>query len=155
VLAEDPTNTAVVLDGGGYVYGGLSGMIGSQGTMTGWFKLAELPSAAGRIFYVAGESTFGDDFDIQIETDNRLKFYTDNTGATIGPTAFALADVNTWHFFAATYNANTERSLYLDGQMIASSVPGLHLVHDTSPFNMGVSAVFGGRNFMGRCHRSA
>lgn len=127
----------------------LTGQIGSQGSIIGWFNLSALPSTDGHILYIAGESQVGNDFDVQIETDNMLKFYTESGGHTTDPVAFTAGDLNTWHFFAATFTASNDRNIYLDGTLVASSVPGAHSLN-TSAFNMGASDVFGGRFFDGQ-----
>ena len=148
-LADDPSNSAVLLNGtSGFVSTTLTGQIGSQGSIIGWFNLSALPSTDGHIFYIAGESQVGNDFDVQIETDNMLKFYTESGGHTTDPVAFTAADLNTWHFFAATFTASNDRNIYLDGTLVATSVPGGHGLN-TSAFNMGASDVFGGRFFDG------
>ncbi len=155
-LPDQPGNTAAVLDGNGdYVStslaGGLSptGPYANQGSIIGWFRLDTLPSIAGRIFTIAGESLSGDDFDLQIETDNKIKFYTDSGGATVDGAALTVNDTNVWHFVAATFSANVSRNLYLDGTLVAGSVPGNHDSTRGGSFAMGESQVFHGRFFQG------
>ena len=84
-LPDQSGNTAVLVDGtadyvGTSLYGGLSttGLYPDQGTIVGWFQMSTLPSITNRTFYIAGESLGGDDMDLQIEPDNKLKFYTDS-----------------------------------------------------------------------------
>ena len=151
-LASDPSNSALLLDGsangGNSVSTSLQGQIGNQGSIVGWFNLGELPSSTGHFFYIAGESQVGNDFDVQIETDNELKFYTEAGGHTTDTIPFTSADLNTWHFFAATFSGNSDRNIYIDGTLVAASVPGNHTVN-TSTFNIGESDVFTGRFFGG------
>jgi hypothetical protein len=150
-LIGDTSNTAALLDGttNTSVNTSLTGQIDQQGSVIGWFYLAQLPSDAGRAFYIAGESQNGNDFDIQIDGDNRLRFYTEGGSNVATPSAFTAADFHTWHFFAATFTASSSRNLYLDGRLVASNVPGGHSAN-TSPFSMGDSTVFSGRFFNGR-----
>jgi hypothetical protein len=149
VLADDPTNTAVQLDGNGsFVNTNLVGGIGTQGSMVGWFKLATLPSTAGRIFTIAGESNFGDDFDLQINTDNAIHFYSSASSSTVDPVALTSGDLNTWIFVAATFTSATDRQVYVNGILVASSLPGIHSAASAT-FAMGESDVFTGRYFQG------
>jgi hypothetical protein len=151
-LAFDPTNTAAVVDGNGdLVQTSLVGQVDTQGSIVGWFNLSALPSTTGRIYAVAGESQAANDFDIGILTDDRLRFYTDNGSSTDAPTAFTAADLNQWHFVAATFVANQTngRTLYLDGVQVAQSTPGGHAL-GMGQFDMGASAFFSGRFFQGQ-----
>lgn len=155
-LFNMPGNTALVLNGAGSwdntsLVGGLSatGSNADQGSIIGWFNLSVLPSTAGRFFTIAGESYDGNDFDVQIETDNKIKFYTDSGSATVYDTAFTSANLNTWIFFAATFNTNLSRNIYLNGAQVASSAPGVHNPAQGGVFAMGASAVWSGRYFQG------
>ena len=61
--------------------------------MMAWVNLAALPSEERRFFYVAGESQNGNDFDLQFENDNALKFYTASGGhLTYTPPPATLVD---------------------------------------------------------------
>lgn len=148
-LGVDPANSALLLNGtSSFVSTNLTGQIGGAGSIIGWFKLNVLPSTSGHIFYIAGESQVGNDFDVQINTDDTLRFYTE-AGPSTGTLPFTNADLNVWHFFAATYLASSARNIYLDGVLAATAVPGGHGLN-TSAFNMGASDVFGGRFFDGQ-----
>jgi hypothetical protein len=151
-----PGNTALLLNGTNSwdttgLVGGLSstGPNADQGSIIGWFNLSVLPSTAGRFFTLAAESYDGNDFDVQIETDNKIKFYTDSGSATVDSSAFTSASLNTWIFFAATFNTNLSRDIYLNGVPVASSVPGVHNPAQGGVFSMGASAVWSGRYFQG------
>jgi len=155
-LPDEPTNTAAVLDGNAdYVatslLGGLNvgGSYADQGTIVGWFNMATLPSLDGHTFYIAGESLSGDDMDLQIDTDNTLRFYTEGGGSTADGTAFTGADTNTWHFVAASFSSGALRNLYLDGALVGSSQPGGHDATRSGQFTIGASSVWGGRFFHG------
>lgn len=144
---SDPTNTAAVFNGtNGYVTTNLLGQIATGGSIIGWFNLtpqAPIPP----FFYIAGESQIGNDFDIQIDpASKQLRFYTDSAGYVASPAAIQL---NTWHFFACTFTANTSRSIYIDGSLVASNVPSGHGLN-SSPFTIGDSGVFSGRYFNGK-----
>jgi hypothetical protein len=148
VLADDPTNQALSLNGtnGNELQSSLSGGISSSGSILAWVNLAELPSVAGRFFYIAGESADGDDFDLQIQNDDNLYFYTE-AGAHVN-IPLSAADVGQWIFVAATFTANSDRSLYINGSLVASNTPGGHS-DSGSTFTIGYSNVFGGRAFDG------
>jgi hypothetical protein len=146
-LASDPANQALILDGANnYLITGLTGPIVSQGTVLAWVFLTAQPSTAGHFFAVVGQSHSGNDFNLQIQTDDHIYFYTDGGSATVYPQALPL---NQWHFLAATFVANSTRNIYLDGQLVASSIAGSHSVND-NPFCIGNDQVFGPRYFKGR-----
>jgi hypothetical protein len=155
-LPDQPVNTAVLLNGtNSYVAtslgGGLntSGEFPDQATIVGWFNMATLPSLDGHAFFIAGESLYGDDMDLQIDTDNTLRFYTDSGGSTANGAAFASADTNVWHFVAASFSSGLIRDIYLDGALVGSSTPGSHDATRGGQFTMGESSVWTGRFFDG------
>lgn len=145
-LTANGSNTAP--NPNSYVSTNLTGQISQSGTMIAWINMAELPSVAGRYFYIAGESQFADDFDMQVQNDNLLYFYTEAGGHVVAPTAFTSSDVNTWIFVAATFTANSSRDLYINGSLVASNTPGGHTLNSAA-FNIGESTVFPGRWFDG------
>ena len=150
-LFNMPSNTAVVLDGNGsFVNTSLSGgLTNNQGSMIGWFNLSVLPSTTGRSFIIAGESQVGNDFDLQIQDDNQIYFYTDSDGATSYASPLTTSNLGQWHFVAATFTASVSRNIYLDGVLVASSTPGPHNPAGIGTFAMGESDVFAGRFFEG------
>jgi hypothetical protein len=149
-LTGDPNNQALNLNGtnGNELQSSLSNGVSTAGSILAWVNLAQLPSMAGRIFYVAGASAVADDFDLQIQTDNKIYFYTDSEGSVSSPMALSAADVGTWIFVAATFTASGDRNLYINGTLVNSNLPGSH--YDSgSAFTIGYSNVFGGRAFNG------
>lgn len=146
-LATDPANQGLLLDGvNSYLTTSLTGQITNQGTMLVWVYLTAQPATAGHIFQITSLSQVGNDFDLQINTDNTTHFYTDSGGSTAYTQPLPL---NQWHFLAATFIANSTRCIYLDGQLVASSTAGSHSSNN-NPFWIGNSSVFGPRLFQGR-----
>ena len=128
---------------------GLNGGVSSAGTILAWIDLASLPSTDGRIFSIAGESADGDDLDLQIDpTDNQVRFYTDGGSYTGAAADFSSSDLNKWIFVAASFTASIDRSVYINGELSATSVPGGHS-DSGAPFYIGQSNVFGDRYFDG------
>ena len=75
-------NHAVSLNGStGYVTTSFNGGVGAAATVAAWVNLAALPSASHTIFYVAGESQYENDFDIQFTQDNFVGASTLRTAA--------------------------------------------------------------------------
>jgi hypothetical protein len=144
------SNHSVALNGtNGMVTTALSGNVVEVGAIVAWVNLAQLPSQAGRIFYVAGESQNGNDFDLQFTTDNWVRFYVSNNGANVGYQPSASSLVNQWHMIAATFNANTNTELlYWDGNQVASANNAAK-TGKSAQFNIGESTVFPGRWFAG------
>jgi hypothetical protein len=146
-LDSDPANQALLLDGvNSYLTTSLTGQITNQGTVLVWVYLTAQPSTAGHIFQITSQAAVGNDFDLQIETDNHVHFFTDSGGSTVYAQALPL---NQWHLLAATFIANSNRYIYLDGQPVASSTAGSHAVNNTA-FWIGNNRVFGPRLFQGR-----
>jgi hypothetical protein len=133
-----------------YIATGLSGGIPTQGSMLAWVNLAELPSLAGRIFYVSGESQFGNDFDLQFRTDNNICFYT-GSGEYTNSAPDPATLVGNWHMITVTYRggSNGFRNIYWDGTLAASFTGAVYNGIKSNPFNIGYSMVFTGRNFNG------
>ncbi|MFT3878825.1 MAG: LamG domain-containing protein [Gemmatales bacterium] len=152
ILASDPGNRPVNLNGniGNFVNTNMQGGITTGGSIVGWFNLAQLPSAAGRVFAIAGIGEAGNDFDLQIETDNEIKFYTANSGGFFValPTAMTATDLGVWHFIAATFTANGTSNLYLDGNPVVSAAAGGHSPGNNF-FGIGENFVFPFRQFNG------
>jgi hypothetical protein len=108
--------TASALSGGNNP---LNGGISNAGSITAWINLAQLPSNGGRNFSIAGESQNGNDFDLQIDGNtNGVQFFTSHGGATSAP-AFNASNLGQWIFVAATFTANNDRSVYINGQLVA------------------------------------
>jgi hypothetical protein len=156
MLVDMPENTALWLNGNpSYVNTGLVGGLivegpnADQGSIIGWFNLSTLPSLAESVFEIAGESQFRNDFDLQIDTNNEIGFYTDNGSATSDPNALTASDLNIWHFVAATFTSDVSRNIYLDGVLVASSQPGVHNPESGGTFAMGASDFFTNRYFQG------
>jgi len=124
------------------------GGVGDAASMMAWVNLTELPSKAGRIFYVSGESQSGNDLDLQFETDNALRFFTAGGGrAEYAPPPATL--VNKWHMIVATLDTVTKaRVIYWDGKAVAKDMGGGQ-PNKTSEFSIGESTVFTGRWFNG------
>jgi hypothetical protein len=146
VLANGASGTAYAGSGGSNPeMGGVS----TSGTVIAWINLASLPSTQGRLFSIAGSSAGGDDFDLQIDpSDDQLRFYTDGGSYTGASTDFSAADLGQWIFVAATFTANTDRTVYVDGVAEGTSTPGGHF-DSGNPFYIGQSNAFGGRYFDG------
>lgn len=148
---DDAGNRALDLDRSTptqYVSTTLSGGINGQGTIVAWVNLGSLPSVAGGTFYVAGESQFGNDFDLQIESDNKVYFYTGSGEEThYAPSAGSL--VGQWNMITVTYDSGAgTRKIYWNGALVSSS-GGVSGAAKTAQFNIGYSTVFPGREFDG------
>lgn len=124
------------------------GGIEKAGSIMAWVNLAALPKTDARILYVAGESQSGNDFDLQFEPDNNLKFFT-----TAGGRLSYAPDPNTlahqWHMIVATMDTVApNKTLYWDGLQVANDRDP-NTPHKTNQFTIGESPVFTGRFFDG------
>jgi hypothetical protein len=131
-----------------------AGGIGAAGSIMVWVNLAVLPSQMGHIDYIAGESQNGNDFDIQFEGDNALKFYTaSGSHITYAPPPATL--VNQWHMILVTLDTLTQtRAIYWDGELVAADKGGGE-AGKSNLFTLGASTVFGGRFFKGGVEEAA
>lgn len=113
-----------------------------------WVNFASLPSEKGHIYYVAGESQDGNDFDLQFETANNLKFFTaSGDSLEFKPPASTL--VGQWHMIVATMDAAKKSlSIYWDGKLAATRSASV-APNKTTQFSIGESLVFHGRYFDG------
>lgn len=98
-----------------------------------------------RVFYVAGESEFRNDFDVQILADDTLASFTDR-GTYIAYRPDPRTLVNRWHMVVATLDKGVQ-TLYWDGKQVQSGGGGAG--NKTSEFSIGDSTVFKGRFFHG------
>jgi hypothetical protein len=153
-IASDPGNRAAAFDGQGsnsIITTGLSGAISGRGAINAWINLATLPSATGRVFYIAGESQVGNDLDFQIDPTNELRFYTgagENTAVALDPASVAQWVMVTANY-DATLGANSFRDIYVNGALAASFTGGVSAQAKSNPFTIGYSSVFGNREFAG------
>jgi len=140
---------AVKLNGrDAYVVSTQSGGIAGAASIMAWVNLDSLPSDAGHIFYVAGESQGGNDFDIQFETDNAIRFFTASNGSIQYKPAPGDM-VHRWHMIVATLDTRTQaRALYWDGKPAATDTGG-GKPNKISVFSVGESTVFRGRYLNG------
>jgi hypothetical protein len=138
----------------GYVLTTQAGGVGTAASMMAWVNLAELPSKTGRIVYVAGESENGNDFDMQFESDNQLRFYTASGGhLSYAPPPATM--VNQWHMIVATLDTQTQtRVIYWDGKPVAHD-NGSGEAGKKNVFSIGESTVFTGRFFKGGIQETA
>jgi len=144
-VGSGSTGNAALLDGkDGWIKTTQMGGIAKTASLMAWVNLAELPSAAHHYFYVAGESQGGNDFDLQFETDDKLRFFTTGGGALeYAPDPKTL--VNQWHMIVVTMDADAPaKVIYWDGQPVAKS-QDRSTPNKTAAFAMGNSPVFGGR----------
>jgi hypothetical protein len=141
---------AVSLDGmTGAVTTNLSGGITTAATITAWVNLAVLPSTRSNFSYVAGESTVGNDLDLQFSTNNTINWYTTNGGQYISYTPDPTTLVGAWHFIAVTFdNTAGKRVIYWDGLPVASDTTQ-SIPNKAGNFQIGATSVFPGRNFQG------
>ena len=152
MLSGLPDNRAVLLDGDRDCIAtdlDTEATFGDAATIMAWVYLDVQPSDAGRFFTIAGKSEVGNDLDLQIETDNFTKFYTDYSTATVYRMPLPTQQ---WVHVAATFDDQADfRRIEVNGTRVASDEPlGPHRRPGTTAFSIGESLVFPGRFFQGR-----
>jgi hypothetical protein len=125
-----------------------AGGIATAGSIMAWVKLGDLPSKSGHTLYVAGISQGGNDFDVQFEGDDAVRFFTAGGGSVeYKPDPASLA--GTWHMIVATLDTGSkQRALYWDGKLAKADTEG-GTPNKTGAFSIGESTVFKGRFFNG------
>jgi hypothetical protein len=119
----------------------------TAGTFNAWVNLGSTPAQSGHIYEILAKSQFGNDLDLQVETDGSVHFYTD-TGTS---TSFKPSSLTGWHMITAEFDTTAKtRKLFWDGSLVAQTTPYLapHSA-STQQFTIGASAVFTGRFFDG------
>jgi large repetitive protein len=121
-----------------------------ESTLLAWVYLDELPSQTGRNLYIAGRSQNGNDFDLEVESDNRVRFYPcGGVGGGGYPGSTTIVQTGVWYHVAATYKANARMELFINGVNEISIPINCVLGGNPSPFTIGLSPVWG-RPFHGR-----
>lgn len=148
-LAGMAKNQYAKFDGkDGYILTTQVGGVGETASLMAWVNLAALPSDDHHFFYVTGESQYGNDLDLQFETDNVLRFFT-AAGGNLSYKPDVKTLVNQWHMIVATLDTATHtRAIYWDGKQVATDKGGGEPGKNTK-LSIGASTVFSGRFFDG------
>ncbi len=144
-----PNNQCTLFDGKtGYFDTSEMGGIRGAGSIMAWVHLNSRPALKGRIQYVAGISQNANDFDLQFEPDNTIRFYT-AAGSHVAYSPPVASLDGEWHLVIATFDASTgARAIYWDGKP-GSTDSGGGKIGKTNQFSIGESKVFTGRFFDG------
>ena len=146
---SDPKNQCTLFDGAtGFFDTSQVGGIAGAGSIMAWVHLTSRPALKKRFDYVAGISQSGNDFDLQFEPDNGLRFYT-AAGSNVAYMPVLATLEGEWHLVVATFNASTgARAIYWDGKL-GNKDTGGGRSGKTNEFSIGESKVFTGRFFDG------
>lgn len=146
---SDPNNQCTLFDGTtGYFDTSQVGGIRGAGSIMAWVHLNQRPKMTGRIVYIAGISQSGNDFDLQFEPDNTVRFYTAAAPNVAYSPPLATFE-GEWHLVVATLSESTgTRAIYWDGKL-ANKDHGGGTPIKTNEFSIGESKVFHGRFFDG------
>jgi hypothetical protein len=119
----------------------------TAGTFNVWVDLGSTPAHSGHIYEILAKSQFGNDLDLQVETDGSVHFYTD-TGSS---TSFKPSSLTGWHMVTAEFDTTAKtRKIFWDGSLVGSTSPyTAEHSPSTQGFTIGASAVFTGRFFNG------
>ena len=120
--------------------------VSSEATLMAWVCPDELPSQRGQFMYVAGRSQSGNDFDLQVETDDRSKFY---VLGGVHASSTTLLRAGTWLHLTATYRAGDRIEIYLNATKEGSTAINGAVASSSNPFAIGTSPIWG-RPWRGR-----
>jgi len=116
-------------------------------TLAAWVKFDALPSSSGRIMSVVGASMKASDLDLQVQQDDRFYFYVANGPKLVSRTSIRKGR---WYHVAATYKANAEIRLYVDGRLERTlAIRGERRRSDGKAIGIGESPVWRGRYLAG------
>jgi hypothetical protein len=144
-----PGNQCLALNGkDGAITTTQQGGVQTAGSIMAWVNLNVLPSKSDHILYVAGISESGNDFDLQFERDDALRFFTSGGGSVeYKPDPASL--VGKWHMIVATLDTvGKTRAIYWDGKLGQVDTGG-GSPNKKNLFSIGESTVFKGRFFNG------
>jgi hypothetical protein len=88
----------------------------AEATLSAWVFLTQLPSERGRAQHIIGKGGQFRLLDLLANNDNRFHFF---AGTGFGPSVSSNTVVETgrWYHVAATYKANTELKMYVNGAL--------------------------------------
>ncbi len=148
--ASGAAGQAFLFDGsGGYVEIANSLYQREQSTLMAWIRLDALPSATGNN-YIARRSAGANDYDLEVETDNRVRFYPcGGAGGGGYPGSTTILQSEVWYHVAAIYKGAETMDLYINGTNEVSFPIQCILGENSAPFTIGFSPLWG-RPFHGR-----
>jgi hypothetical protein len=152
-FASGKVGQAFAFDGsGGYVEAPDSPSLQllNESTLMAWVYLDELPSQVASHLYIAGRSQTGNDFDIQVEIDDRIRFYPcGGVGGGGYPPSQTIVQTGVWYHVTATYKASERMELFVNGVNEVSQNISCTLGGHPDVFTIGWSPIWG-RPFHGR-----
>jgi hypothetical protein len=128
--------------------------LNSQATLEAWVYLNQLPSAAGHIMTIIGESEFRNDFDLQVGTDNRVYLFAGdvNPGSGNFVASNTVLQTGVVYWIAATYQAGDGSGvlqIYINGKLDAVRGGNFERATNPNPLTIGWDYVFPGRYLSG------
>lgn len=129
--------------------------LNNTATLEAWVYLNQLPSAAGHYMSIIGQSEFGNDLNLQVETDNRVYMYAGdiNPGSANFVASNTVLQTGVWYWIVGTYQANDVRpgvlQIYIDGNLDASQTGNFERATNPNPLTIGWDDVFPGRYLNG------
>ena len=85
----------------------------TAGSLDAWVNLNQTPATAGHHMVIISKGAFGADFDIEVETDNRVHFYVAG-GVRVASTTVLTTGV--WYHVAGTWDSTGLR-IYVNGTL--------------------------------------
>ena len=119
----------------------------SNATLMAWIFLDQMPSDAGHTMSIMGKSQAGNDLDLQVEPDNRVRFY---VGAGLRVGSVTVLQPGIWYHVAATYQADSQIELFINATREASAPIGISRAPNANSVVIGWNNVFPGRFYRGR-----
>src|SRR5438552_8023725 len=110
-----------------------------EASVDAWVFFNELPSVRGNLMMIVDKSSFGNDFLLDAETDNKFHFSVLNDRKVDSAT---VIQTGRWYHVAATYKALTEVKIYVNGVLENTLAINQRRVSSNGvPFTIGRTSV--------------
>ena len=96
---------------------------------------------------IMAKAQSGNDFDLQVETDNKVHFYVRAGQTVVSTTALTTGS---WYHIVATYAANSQIAVYVNGVLEGTTAISVARTANTNPLTIGANFVWPGRYWKGQ-----
>ncbi len=149
VITAQTLHRAVQFDGtNDYIdCGTMTGLnLTSAVTISLWVKFDALPSAVSHYMQLAAKPGAGQDLDLQVETDNKIKFF---IASGLNVVSTTVIQTGKWYHVAATYAGGSSIKLYVNGILESSTNIGSSRTENSNHFAVGTNVYWPNRFLQG------
>lgn len=118
----------------------------TAGSLEAWVNFNQLPSAANHVMEIIGKGDNGTDFDLQAETDNRIRFY---VAGSFNVASTTVVQTGIWYHVVGTWDSSVGLKIYINGNLENSNAALTTRGTSGQPLQIGNQPIFGPRLFNG------